>query len=211
MLAALSGLFLVTFLLGHLLGNLQLIFLNGEIAQKQFNAYALFMTTNPLVKILSYVTYASILLHTILTISLAIKSKKARPIPYSVSSANKNSTWSSKNMALLGTLILLFVVVHLRSFWYEMHFGSILNDPWGNKDLYSVTVLAFQELWYTSFYVLSMIILGIHLSHGIESGFQTIGLKNKKFSFLIKLVSLTLSIAISFSFAIIPIILYIRS
>tara|TARA_A100000164_G_C21837991_1_gene738674 strand:+ start:348 stop:1019 length:672 start_codon:yes stop_codon:yes gene_type:complete len=211
MLAGVTGLFLVTFLLGHLFGNLQLILLTGEVAKQKFNAYALFMTTNPAVKLLSYITYSAIILHTLLTVGLALKARKARPIAYEVSSGNKNSSWSSKNMALLGTLILLFLVVHLRSFWYEMHFGSIPFDAWGNKDLYTVTVSAFKESWYTIFYIISMIVLGFHLKHGIESGFQTIGLKNKKFAKLIKLGSLTLSIFISFSFASIPIIIYFRS
>ena len=83
-LAALSGLFLVIFLIGHLIGNLQLILLSGEAAQKQFNEYALFMTTNPAVKILSIVTYTSILLHILLTIILVLQSKQARPIGYAV-------------------------------------------------------------------------------------------------------------------------------
>ena len=78
-LAALSGGFLVLFLLGHLAGNLQL-FIPGELGQKQFNAYALFMTTNPAVIALSYITYSSIILHSILTIYLVLKSRLARPI-----------------------------------------------------------------------------------------------------------------------------------
>ena len=153
-LAAFSGFFLVTFLIGHLIGNFQLILLTGDIAQKQFNEYALFMTTNPVIKILSYITYVSILLHTILTIGLTIQSKKSRPIPYAISSGNKTSSWSSKNMALLGTLLLLFIIVHMRSFWYEMHFGIISVDQWGNKDIYNVTISAFKQTWYTIFYII---------------------------------------------------------
>ena len=210
-LAAFSGLFLVTFLIGHLVGNLQLVLYTGELAQQKFNLYALFMTTNPLVKILSYATYFSITLHVFITIGLTIHSRKARPISYAVSSGNKNSSWISKNMTLLGILILIFIIVHLRSFWYQMHFGSIPLDSLGNKDLYNVTIVAFENLWYTVFYVISMLILGIHLKHGIESSFQTLGLKNKKYTSLIKTISIILSAMISFSFAIIPIILYIRS
>ena len=209
--AGISGLFLVIFLIGHLIGNLQLILLNDSIVQKQFNEYALFMTTNPAVKILSYLTYFSIIFHTLLTIGLTIQSKQSRPIPYAVSSGNKNSSWSSKNMAILGTLILIFLIIHLRSFWYHMHFGVIPVDTWGNKDLYSVTISAFEELWYTIFYVISMVALGIHIKHGIESSFQTLGIKNKKFTSLIHVTSLILSILLSSSFAIIPIIIYIKS
>ena len=93
-LAGLSGFFLVLFLLGHLLGNLQL-FIPGEDGQKQFNEYALFMTTNPAVKILSALTYSSIILHTVLTLFLAFQSSNARDIKYLQSSGNANSTWGS--------------------------------------------------------------------------------------------------------------------
>ena len=145
-LAAFSGGFLVLFLVGHLAGNLQL-FIPGELGQKQFNAYALFMTTNPAVIALSYVTYTSIILHSILTVYLVIKSKLARPIKYQVSSGNSNSSWASRNMAFLGTMLLIFIIIHLRSFWYEMHFGDIGIDKWGNKDLHTVTVSAFQNIF----------------------------------------------------------------
>ena len=90
-LAALSGGFLVLFLLGHLAGNLQL-FIPGELGQKQFNAYALFMTTNPAVIALSYITYSSIILHSILTVYLVLKSRLARPVKYHVHTGVGNSS-----------------------------------------------------------------------------------------------------------------------
>lgn len=210
-LAALSGLFLVIFLIGHLIGNLQLILLSGEAAQKKFNEYALFMTTNPAVKILSIVTYTSIILHILLTIILILQSKQARPIGYAVEGGGENSAWASRNMALLGSLLLVFIILHMKSFWYEMHWGAIGNDPSGNKDLYTVTVVAFQNIWYTAFYVFSMIILGFHLSHGIGSGFQTIGLKTRKYLEPIEKTAILFSILIPSAFASIPIILYLQS
>ena len=210
-LSALTGLFLVIFLIGHLLGNLQLIIYSGEVAQKKFNEYAFFMTTNPFVKILSFLTYGSVIIHTFVSIFLAIKSKKARPISYEVKTENQSSTWSSRNMPLLGMLILFFIIIHKRSFWYEMHFGSISYDVWGNKDLYKITMVSFKEFWYSAFYVFSMVIIGIHLSHGIESGFQTLGIKNKKLSVIIHNFSVFFAFFLSFIFALIPIIIYIRS
>ena len=209
--AALSGLFLITFLLGHLAGNLQLIFLTGEIAQKQFNEYAKFMTTNPAVKLLSYLTYGSILLHTLLTLFLARVSRQARPVQYDVSSGDTNSGWASRNMPLLGVLVLVFIVVHMKSFWYEMHFGVLGNDPWGNKDLYTLTVVSFREIWYTAFYVFSMAIMGFHLKHGIESSFQTLGVKTRKYTGPIQQISVGVSILIPMAFALIPILLHLRS
>ena len=206
--AGLSGFFLVLFLLGHLLGNLQL-FIPGEDGQKQFNEYALFMTTNPAVKILSVLTYSSIILHTALTLFLVFQSSNARDVKYLQSSGNANSTWGSKNMAVLGTLILVFIVIHMKSFWYEMHFGVIGLDPWGNKDLHTVTVTAFNELWYVLFYVLSMVVLAIHLKHGVESVFQTLGIKTRRYVSLIHKAAYGFALIVPAAFASIPIYLYV--
>ena len=196
-LAALSGGFLVLFLLGHLAGNLQL-FIPGELGQKQFNAYALFMTTNPAVIALSYITYSSIILHSILTIYLVLKSRLARPIGYHVSTGTGNSSWSSRNMAFLGTMLLIFLIIHLRSFWYEMHFGDIGLDKW------------VDNIFYTGFYVISMLMLAFHLSHGVGSAFQTLGLNTSKYEKTINLIGKGIAVLIPLVFASIPITLYVR-
>tara|TARA_B100000214_G_C23964078_1_gene626836 strand:+ start:1356 stop:2039 length:684 start_codon:yes stop_codon:yes gene_type:complete len=213
-LAALSGLFLTLFLLGHLAGNLQL-FISGIEGQTQFNKYALFMTTNPVVKILSIVTYLSILLHVILTLYLSFKSRQARPIGYAVSSGNANSTWSSNNMAILGSFLLLFIIVHMRSFWYEMHFGDMpyqhLDDGTKIKDLYLITTSAFANPIYTLFYVLSMLALALHLKHGVESAVQTIGLKLPNYEKSLKYIGSFIAVVIPVTFASIPIYLYIKN
>ncbi len=207
-LAAASGLFLVIFLLGHLVGNLQL-FIPGEAGQKQFNEYAFFMTTNPAVKLLSIVTYSCIILHTLLTMLLVMQSSKARDVQYLHKSGNENSTWGSKNMAILGTLILVFIVIHMKSFWYEMHFGIIGLDSWGNKDLHTVTITAFKEFWYVAFYVFSMGVLGVHLKHGVESVFQTLGIKTRRYFSLIHNTAYGFALIIPGAFASIPIYIYV--
>ncbi len=117
---ALTGLFLCLFLAGHLAGNLQLIF--GDALQ--FNQYALFMTTNPAVKLLSYVTYISIVFHAVDGILLTIQNKKARPIGYAKENPSANSNWASRNMAILGSLILIFIITHMVNFWAAMHFDK---------------------------------------------------------------------------------------
>lgn len=118
---ALTGLFLCLFLAGHLAGNLQLLLPNAE---QKFNEYALFMTTNPAVKILSYLTYLSILFHAVDGFLLTIQNKKARPVGYTKTNASANSSFSSRNMAVLGTLILVFIVTHMVNFWAKMHFDK---------------------------------------------------------------------------------------
>ncbi|MEK8178894.1 succinate dehydrogenase cytochrome b subunit [Flavobacterium buctense] len=117
---ALTGLFLCLFLAGHLAGNLQLIFSDASA----FNKYALFMTSNPAVKLLSYLTYISILFHAVDGFLLTYQNVKARPIGYAKNNPSKNSSFSSRNMAVLGTLILVFIVTHMVNFWAVMHFDE---------------------------------------------------------------------------------------
>ena len=118
---ALTGLFLCLFLIGHLAGNLQLLVPDNAL---NFNKYALFMTTNPAVKILSYLTYISILFHAIDGIVLTVQNQKARPIGYAKERPEANTKWASRNMAILGTLILVFIVTHMVTFWAPMHFDK---------------------------------------------------------------------------------------
>lgn len=202
-----TGLFLCTFLLGHLLGNLQLL-LPAEQASTQFNEYARFMTTNPIVKILSYITYFSILFHAVDGILLTIQNKKARPVKYAYNKPSANSNWTSRNMGFLGVVLLLFLVVHMRSFWYEMHFGTVPTDKNGLKDLYLITTEAFKQLWYVLLYVVSMIAIALHLSHGFSSSFQTLGVNHPKLNSIIKITGLFFGIAIPAAFAVIPVVIY---
>ncbi|MBH08809.1 MAG: succinate dehydrogenase [Candidatus Marinimicrobia bacterium] len=213
-LASLSGLFLVTFLFGHLTGNLQLL-IPGIKGQTQFNKYAFFMTTNPFVKILSILTYTSIILHVVVTIYLELKSRLARPIGYLVSNNSLNSTWSSRNMPLLGAILLIFIIIHLKSFWYEMHFGKmpyqILSDGTKIKDLHTITVSAFKNPIYTLFYAFSMVVLALHLNHGVLSALQTVGLKTQRFNIVFKYISSVITLFIPALFALIPIYIYIKN
>jgi succinate dehydrogenase / fumarate reductase cytochrome b subunit len=117
---ALTGLFLCLFLAGHLAGNLQLLVPNNAL---NFNQYALFMTSNPAVKLLSYLTYISILFHAIDGILLTIQNKKARPIGYAKTDGSSTS-FASRNMAVLGTIILVFIATHMVNFWAKMHFDK---------------------------------------------------------------------------------------
>lgn len=209
--AALSGLFLVAFLIGHLVGNLQL-FIPGLKGQTQFNQYAFFMTTNPVIKVLSLITYTSIILHVIITLFLVFQSRKSRPVQYAVSSGS-NSSWSSRNMSFLGILFLIFLVIHLKSFWYRMHFGDMpyqyLNDGSKIKDLYLITITAFKNPIYSLFYIFSMIVLGLHLKHGVESAIQTLGLKIRNYENIFKVFGNIIAFLIPAMFAIIPIYIYI--
>ncbi|ASS50668.1 MAG: succinate dehydrogenase [Candidatus Fluviicola riflensis] len=122
---ALTGLFLCIFLIGHLIGNLQLIFIHGEEGRRAFNEYAYFMQHNIFIKVLSYLTYLSILFHAIDGLMLAVQNKKARPQKYAYNNPGANSSTASRQMALLGSIILIFIVTHMVNFWAKMHFEHI--------------------------------------------------------------------------------------
>lgn len=209
---AATGLFLCIFLIGHLAGNLQLL-MSGDDALLQFNAYAKFMTTNPAVKLLSYLTYISIIFHAIDGIALTISNRKARPQGYAYSKPSANSSWNSRNMGVLGTILLIFIIIHMRSFWYEMHWGEIGTDTDGNRDLYTVVMDAFTNasygLYYTIAYVIAMVAMGFHLMHGVKSAFASLGMRTKKTVGLIEKASYGFALVISFLFAIIPVYIYI--
>lgn len=203
---ALTGLFLISFLIIHLIGNLQLLHDDGG---KAFNIYAKFMTSNPLIKTVSYLLYTSIVVHALWALFLTIQNRKARGTGYAVN--NKSSEWSSRNMGILGTIILVFTVIHMRQFWAEMHWGAV---PMANydgvevKDLYTIVAFAFAQPVYVALYVVCMIALAFHLWHGFSSAFQTLGLNHLKYNGIINFVGRTLAIVLPAAFAWIPIAMF---
>ncbi|MBL7862407.1 MAG: succinate dehydrogenase cytochrome b subunit [Cyclobacteriaceae bacterium] len=207
-LMALTGLFLILFLVVHLAGNLQLLKDDGGEA---FNIYAKFMTTNPLIKTISYVNYTFILLHVLIAIYLSRKNRAARGSRgYAIS--GKSSTWSSRNMGILGFLLLVFIVVHMKDFWAQMHWGGIptaMYDGVEVKDLYSIVSLAFSQAWYVGLYVFCMIGLAFHLWHGFASAFQTLGLNHLKYNPVINFVGKAFAIIVPAAFALIPIWMFL--
>lgn len=206
---ALTGLFLCVFLIAHLAGNLQLLDMSPE-GQLKFNAYAKFMTTFPLVKVVSYLLYASILFHAFDGILLAIQNRKARPVKYAYEKPGANSAWYSRQMALLGTLILVFIVIHMKHFWYEMHWGALGMDADGNKDLYKLVAAAFTSTWYVVLYVVMMAVLAYHLLHGFSSAFQSLGLNHPRYTPIIKNVGVFFAVIVPIFFALIPVWMFIN-
>lgn len=208
LLMALTGLFLIIFLVVHLIGNLQLLKNDGGEA---FNIYAQFMTSNPLIKTVSYVNYTFIILHVIWAIILSRRNRVARGSKgYAV---NKNSSeWTSRNMGILGTFIFIFLVIHLKGFWYEMHWGGIAVENYDGKEvknLYAVVDAAYSQVWYVTVYVVSMLLLSFHLWHGFASAFQTLGLNHAKYNPIIKFVGRAFAIVVPAGFALIPVWMFL--
>jgi succinate dehydrogenase / fumarate reductase cytochrome b subunit len=200
---SLTGIFLILFLIVHMAGNMALLKHDGGAA---FNQYSHFMTTNPLIKAISYVLYLSILIHSIYGVILAIKNRKSRG-EHRYAEVNNQSSWASRNMALLGSLIFIFIVIHMKNFWFEYKFGTIDTvtiEGEEYKDLYSVTYAAFKQWWYVAFYIVALIALALHLAHGFQSSFRTLGMSHQKYVPFVKGLGLAYSILIPLLFAIQP-------
>jgi succinate dehydrogenase / fumarate reductase cytochrome b subunit len=210
---SLTGFFLILFLPVHLIGNLQLLTNDDGVS---FNLYSYFMTHNPLIKTVSYLLYFSILLHTIQGLLLWRKNKKAKGnIGYAVKALRGEGTnvKAAANMAWLGIIIFVFILVHLYQFWLQMKLGKvprIIIEGVSYKNLYESVISAFSNLNFVVFYVVSMMIIGIHLNHGFQSAFQTLGLHHKKYTPFIKFVGKAYAFIIPFGFALIPILVYGR-
>ena len=203
---SLTGIFLILFLIVHLIGNIQLIYDDGGEA---FNTYAYFMTHNPLIKTISFGLYALILVHSIQGIALRIKNRKARPQRYE-KGGYPTASIASKNMALLGILIFAFLCIHMGDFWYKMKFTDDLplrnyaGLDVGVKDLSMRVDAAFQQIWIVVIYLVGMLALALHLWHGFESAFQSLGLRHKKYGAIFKWFGHAYSIIIPIGFAMIP-------
>ena len=118
---SLTGLFLCLFLAGHLAGNLQL-FIGGWEGTVMFNNYAEFMSSHPAIQTIAWGTKILIVLHVVLALFLVIRNRRARDVRYKYNRPDKNSGFASRTMGWMGTLLLVFVVVHLINFWAPMHY-----------------------------------------------------------------------------------------
>lgn len=208
LLMSLTGLFLISFLTIHLIGNLAIFSNDGGLA---FNTYAAFMSTNPLIGAVSYLLYAGILLHVLVAAILYFSNSSARPIKYKVQKAKANSSWSSRSMTLLGTFVLAFILLHLKDFWWQYkHDGGyqFVDDVNGHKDIYMLVVQQFKTLFSFISYLVGLLALYFHLSHGFQSAFQTLGLDHKKYTPAIKAIGIAYSIIVPLCFAAMPIYVF---
>ncbi len=202
----LSGLFLVAFLLVHCFINSLIFFNDGGLT---FNIGADFMAHNWLIRAGELVLFLGLILHVMQALRLTLANKKARPVGYDQINGAANSSWYSRSMGLLGTLLLIFLIIHLAHFWVKSRFTGLPGeDANGNENLYAVMQTTFTQLWVVVLYCLSMISLAYHLLHGFQSAFQTLGLNHKKYTPLIKTVGVWLSILIPIIFALMPITMH---
>ena len=209
---AATGLFLCVFLIVHLSANCILL-LPEDMARGLYNSYSTTLRESPLIKIVAYVLYLSIILHVIFALVVTIRNRKAKPDKYAVNNSRENSSWTSQNMGLIGIFILIFIVVHLANFWARIKLGmgdAVGLDTQGNVDVYEVTSSLFHNIYYVIFYSLLMVPLGFHLHHGLKSAFKSLGFYHKSGLTLLARVSVIYALVMSIGFGIIPFIVFFK-
>ncbi|RFS23310.1 succinate dehydrogenase [Chitinophaga silvatica] len=200
---AVTGLFLCFYLVIHLLGNLQLL-LPDERAHIQFNWYAEVLSGNIIIRVVSWILFASIIGHIIYALIITLTNNHARNIRYQYDRRSAESKWYTRNMGVLGTVILIFLLIHLRDFWYIYKFGDLPVDEKGRKDLYVLVIKVYSDLWYVLLYVVCMIALFYHLLHGFFSAARTLGLYHPRYVRWVKMFGWVYSVVICAGFAFIP-------
>jgi len=203
-LMSITGLFLVMFIGVHLTINLLLIVDDtGEL----FNLGAEFMSTNPAIKIMEPLLGLGFVIHIIWSFFLEYQNWKARPVKYAAKSMGASSSWASRNMLVLGALVLVFLVMHIIDFFWVIKFNphTIPKTAEGLEDTYTLVASLFKEsVVYCLFYIVGGALLGFHLSHGFWSAFQTLGLSNKNWLNRLQFIGKLYAIIIAIGFSIIP-------
>ncbi len=169
-LVGLSGLGIVGFTLAHMSGNLLLF-----VGPDAYNRYGHALTSNPLIYVAEAGLVALFLTHIVLAVQLARANRAARPVGYgAAASGAKATSFAAKTAILSGLLMLAFVVLHLWTFKYGEHYPTVV-DGIEMRDLHRLVFEKFQEPFYTGFYLVCMVLLGMHLSHGVSASFQSLG------------------------------------
>ncbi|MEO8589051.1 MAG: succinate dehydrogenase cytochrome b subunit [Flavobacteriales bacterium] len=207
---ALTGLFLITFLVVHAGVNAMIFWNDGGVT---FNMVAHFFGTNILIRTMEIVLFLGLIAHIVDGLMLWSQNRAARPSKYAKEKGSANRTWYSASMGILGTLILLFLIMHLWHFWVRSrHIIGNLEEftvPGAeNENLYGAMQQVFAIPWVVIVYVLGCFSLFWHLLHGFQSAFQSLGLNHKRYNPAIAFCGTAFSIVISALFASMPVSMY---
>ncbi len=205
---ALSGFFLMFFLLQHLVINFLSV-----ISPDLFNKTSHFMGTNFVVQfLLQPVLLFGVLFHLFMGIYLEIKNKSSRPIKYSNNDAKENSTWMSRNMIITGVMVMLFLILHFYDFWFpEIKYKYIDFKPDNSVRYFEELQHKFHDLWRVIIYCASFVFLSLHLLHGFQSAFQSAGFNHNKYTPIIKNLGNIYAITIPLGFIFIALFHYYNS
>lgn len=199
-----TGLFLTTFLIIHVSINACIYFNDGG---KTFNAAADFMSHNPVIRILEIGLLAGLMIHMIQALRLTMENKKARPIAYAKIDGAANSKWYSRSMGVLGSLLLIFFVVHFANFWFPTKVAVFTHHEHNSFESMKVV---FDQWYFVAIYLVGVGALCYHLLHGIQSAFQTLGINHKNYTPAIKSFGVWFSIIVSLLFASMPIAMHLH-
>lgn len=200
---SLTGLFLITFLIIHCAINAMIFFNDGGAT---FTHWGHFMGTNPIIRTLEIGLVIGFLLHIIDGFVLVAQNRKARPVKYSKVAHPHKSRWYSRSMGLLGTLILIFLIIHTAHFWIPNRTNQFVEGE--ELPLYQLMLEVFRNPWIVLIYVLGCFSLFWHLLHGFRSAFQTLGLNHVKYNGVIAFVGTAFAIIVPTIFALMPIAMY---
>lgn len=200
---SLTGLFLISFLVIHATINAMIFYNDGG---ETFSHWGHFMGTNPIIRTLEIGLVLGFLLHIADGLWLTKANNNARPVKYAVSNASANSKWYSRSMGLLGTLILIFLVIHTSHFWIPNRTNQFATGE--ELNLYQMMLDIFQNVWVVLIYVAGCFSLFWHLLHGFESAFKSLGLYHVKYNGAIHFVGVAFSIVIPVLFALMPISIF---
>jgi succinate dehydrogenase / fumarate reductase, cytochrome b subunit len=208
---SLAGIFLLLFLLVHLAINLLLILFAST---EYFNIASHFMRTNVLIKIFEVVLFGGILIHIFYAVILQIQNWFARPKEYRVTNYSQTSIFS-KFVIHTAIVVFTFLVIHLMDFYFTSKFGHSVGevkyaDGKVIEDLASLVIAKFHLFAFVWGYLLCFLVLGIHLHHGFQSAFQTLGINHQKYTPIIKGIGLIYALIITIGFSVIPLIIYYK-
>lgn len=198
-----TGIFLILFLIVHSISN-GCIFLNDNGAT--FNAVAHFLSHNWIVRILEIGLFAGFAAHIIQGLMLTVQNNRKRPVKYAVNAGNATSKWYSRSMGILGSLLLIFLVIHLKDFFIGTKIALYTGDQPHN--LFEEMKEEFSELPVVIIYLIGVIALCWHLIHGFSSAFQTLGINSPKYNPIIKTAGIAFSIIVCLAFALMPLAIY---
>jgi len=193
----LTGICLCIYLIVHLGGNLLLFKQDGGAA---FDRYAELLPSLLIIRIVEIILFAIFLIHIVTATVLWVLNRNARPTKYKVSRPQENSSLFSRTMFVSGSIVFIFLVVHMKTFWVTSRF---YHEEY--PSMYNLVVSVFSHPVYASLYVVAMILLAFHLRHGVESVFQTFGLRSQTYMTLIQLIGAFFWLVIPLGFASIPI------
>ncbi|MCB9209449.1 MAG: succinate dehydrogenase cytochrome b subunit [Ignavibacteriales bacterium] len=202
---ATTGLLLILFLIIHLANNL-LLFLGPEIFNENV---ARLEAIKPLVRVIELVLLLIFVFHIYNALKLYFENKKAKPDKYAINANSENSTFYSRFMTISGIIILIFLVLHLATFWREFNFG--IHPSGESHPFYAIIQNAFANPIISIFYLAAMIILGFHLNHAFQSAFQTFGWRHKKYTPLVEKLGTLIALIMTIGFGSIPVFFYLAS